>query len=75
MPNFRHENTENFEEDFKHRAVYDGKVNERKLQEWIDEMQPKVHVERQLETREIKWMESAESRSIRQRAREKLLQR
>ena len=54
MPNFRLKNKENFEEDFKHRAVFDGKVNERKLQEWIDEMQPNVHVERQLETREIK---------------------
>ena len=53
VPNFRLKNKENFEEDFKHRAVYDGKVNERKLQEWIDEMQPKVHAaERQLETRE-----------------------
>ena len=53
MPNFRLKNKENFEEDFKHRAVYDGKVNERKLQEWIDEMQPKVHAaECQLEARE-----------------------
>ena len=43
MPNFRLKNKENFEEDFKHRAVCDGKINERKLQEWIDEMQPKVH--------------------------------
>ena len=51
-PNFRLKNKENFEEDFKHRAVYDGKVNERKLQEWIDEMQPKVHAaECQLEAR------------------------
>ena len=60
--------------DFKHRAVYDGKVNERKLQEWIDEMQPKVHVERQLETREIKWMESEDSSSQKRRAWEKLWQ-
>ena len=42
VPNFRLKNKENFEEDFKHRAVYDGKVNGRKLQEWIDEMKPKV---------------------------------
>ena len=75
VPNFRLKNKENFEEDFKHRAVFDAKVNKRKLQEWIDEMQPTVHVERQLETREIKWMESEESRSLRQRGREKLLQR
>ena len=53
VPNFRFKNKENFEGDFKHRAVYDGKVDERKLQEWIDEMQSIVHVaERQLETRE-----------------------
>ena len=38
-PNFRFKNKENFEKDFKHRAVYDGKVNERKLQERIDEPQ------------------------------------
>ena len=55
VPNFRLKNKENFEEDFKHRAVYDGKVNERKLQEWIDEMQPKVHAaERQFEIRDRK---------------------
>ena len=73
-------NKENFEEDFKHRAVYDGKVNERKLQEWIDEMQPKVHAaECQLEARERKrkrtWMESEDSSSHRRRAWEKLFQR
>ena len=80
MPNFRLKNKENFEEDFKHRAVYDGKVNERKLQEWIDEMQPKVHAaECQLEARERKrertWMESEDSSSHRRRAWEKLFQR
>ena len=79
VPNFSLKNKENFEEDFKHRAVYDGKVNERKLQEWIDEMQPKVHAaERQLETRERKrdrtWMESEDSSSHRRRAWEKMLQ-
>ena len=68
MPNFRLKNKENFEEDFKHMAVYDGKVYERKLQERIDEMQPKVHAaECQLETRERKrertWMESEDSSS------------
>ena len=76
VPNFRLKNKENFEEDFKHRAVYDGKVNERKLQEWIDEMQPKVHAaERQLEIRDRKreraWMESEDSSSHRRRAWEK----
>ena len=80
VPNFRLKNKENFEEDFKHRAVYNGKVNERKLQEWIDEMQPKVHAaERQLEIRDRKrereWMESEDSSSHRQRAWEKMLQR
>ena len=75
VPNFRFKNKDNFEEDFKHRAVYDGKVNERKLQEWIDEMKPKVHAaERQHETRERKWMESEDSSSQRQRVWEKLLQ-
>ena len=76
VPNFRFKNKDNFEEDFKHRAVYDGKVNERKVQEWIDEMKPKVHAaERQHETRERKWMESEDSSSHRQRAWEKMLQR
>ena len=46
VPNFRFKKKENFEGDFKHRAVYDGKVDERKLQEWTDEMQPKVHESR-----------------------------
>ena len=73
VPNFRLKNKENFEEDFKHRAVYDGKVNERKLQEWIDEMQSKVRAaERQLEARERKWMESEDSSSQGRRAWEKL---
>ena len=73
VPNFRFRNKENFEGDFKHRAVYDGKVDERKLQEWIDEMQPKVRVaERQLETRERKWMETEDSNSQRRRALEKV---
>ena len=55
------------------RAVYDGKVDERKLQEWMDEMQPKVReVERQLETRERKWMETEDSNSQRRRALEKI---
>ena len=83
VPNFRLKNKENFEEDFKHRAVYDGKVNERKLQEWIDEMQPKVHAaECQLETRERKRERERErgwSRRTpvptRRRAWEKLFQR
>ena len=80
VPNFRLKNKENFEEDFEHRAVYDGKVKQKKLQEWIDEVQPKVHAaERQLETRERKrertWMESEDSSSHRRRAWEKLLQR
>ena len=80
VPNFRFKNKENFEEDFKYRAVYNGKVNEMKLQEWIDEMQPKVHAaERQLEIRDRKreraWMESEDSSSHRQRAWEKMFQR
>ena len=73
VPNFRFRNEENFEGDFKHRAVYDGKVDERKLQEWIDEMQPKVRVaERHLETRERKWMETEDSNSQRLRVLEKI---
>ena len=79
VPNFRLKNKENFEEDFEHRAVYDGKVNEKKLQEWTDEMQPKVHAaERQQKTRERKrertCMESEDSGSHKRRAWEKLLQ-
>ena len=68
VPNFRLRNKENFEEDFKHRAVYNGKVNERKLQEWIE-------LEIRERKREREWMESEDSSSHRQRAWEKMLQR
>ena len=73
MPNFRSKKRENFEKDCKHRAVYDGKVDEIMLQERTDEMQSKVHAAaRQLEAQERKWMELEDSNSQRRRAREKL---
>ena len=73
MPNFRLKNKENFEEDFKHRAVYNSKVDEKRLQEWTDEMQSKVQkAERELEARERKWMASEDSNSQRRRALENL---
>ena len=58
MPNFKRKNKEDFEKDLEHKAVYNGKVDEKRLQEWTDEMQSKVRAaERQLEARERKWME------------------
>ena len=73
MPNFKRKNTEDFEKDLEHKAVYNGKVDEKRLQEWTDEMQSKVRAtERQLEAQERKWMESEESSSQGRRAWEKL---
>ena len=56
MPNFKRKKKE-IEKDLEHKAVYNGKVDEKSLQEWIDEMQSKVQKdERELEARERKWM-------------------
>ena len=72
VPNFRRKK-EVCEKDFKHKAVYDGRVDEKRLQEWTDEMQSKVQAaERQLEARERKWMELEDSSSQGRRAWEKL---
>ena len=75
VPNFRRMKKEDFERDFAHKVVYSGKVDEKRLQEWTDEMQSKVQrAERELEARERKWMESEDSNSQRRRAWEKLWQ-
>ena len=73
MPNFKRKNKEDFEKDLEHKAVYNGKVDEKRLQEWTDEMQSKVRAaERQLEAQERKWMESEDSSSQGRRAWDKL---
>ena len=75
VPNFRRMKKEDFERDFAHKVVYNGKVDEKSLQEWTDEMQSKVQrAEHELEARERKWMESEDSNSQRRRAWEKLWQ-
>ena len=71
--NFGRKKKEDFEKDFGHKVVYNGKVDEKSLQEWTDEMQPKVQkAERELEARESKWMASENSNSQRRRTWEKL---
>ena len=66
MPNFKRKKKEDFEKDLEHKAVYNGKVDEKRLREWTDEMQSKVQkAERELEARERKWMESEDSNSQR----------
>ena len=53
--------------------MYNGKVDEKSLQEWTDEMQSKIQqAERELEARESKWMASEDSNSQRRRAWEKI---
>ena len=75
VPSFGRKKKEDFERDFAHKVVYSGKVDEKRLQEWTDEMQSKVQrAERELEARERKWMESEDSNSQRRRAWEKLWQ-
>ena len=71
MPNFKRKKKEDFEKDLEHKN--NGKVHEKSLEEWTDEMQSKVqNAERELEARERKWMESEDSKSQRRRAWEKL---
>ena len=73
VPSFGRKKKEDFERDFAHKVVYSGKVDEKRLQEWTDEMQSKVQkAERELETQERKWMESEDSSSQGRRAWEKL---
>ena len=72
VPNFRRKKKEDFEKDFAHKVVYNGKVDEKSLQEWTDEMQSKVQkAERELEARERK-LASEDSNSQRRRAWENL---
>ena len=69
VPSFGRKKKEDFEKDFGHKVVYDGKVDEKRLREWTDEMQSRVQAaERQLEARERRWMESEDSNSQRRRA-------
>ena len=73
VPSFGRKKKEDFEKDFGHKVVYDGKVDEKRLREWTDEMQSKVQkAERELETRESIWMASEDSNSQRRRTWEKL---
>ena len=73
VASFGRKKKEDFEKDFGHKVVYSGKVDEKRLREWTDEMQSKVQkAERELETRERKWMASEDSNSQRRRTWEKL---
>ena len=73
VPSFGRKKKEDFERDFAHKVVYSGKVGGKRPQEWTDEMQSKVQkAERELETRERKWMESEDSSSQSRRVWEKL---
>ena len=73
VPSFGRRKKEDFEKDFGHKVVYDGKIDEKRLREWTDEMQSKVQkAERELEARERKWMASEDSNSQRRRTWEKL---
>ena len=74
VPSFGRRKKEDFEKDFGHKVVYDGKIDEKRLREWTDEMQSKVQkAERELEVRERKWMVLEDSNSQRRRTWEKLL--
>ena len=73
MPNFKRKKKEDFEKDLKHKAMHNGKVDEKSLQEWTDEMQSKVQkAERELEAREETWMESEDFNSQQRRTWDKL---
>ena len=49
VPSFGRKKKEDFEKDFGHKVVYDGKMDEKRLREWTNEMQSKVHkAEREL---------------------------
>ena len=73
MPNFKRKKEEDFEKDFEHEVVYNGKIDEKSLHEWTDEMQSKVQkAERELEARERNWMASEDCNSQQRRTLEKL---
>ena len=64
MPNFGRKNKEDFERDLEHKAMHNGKVDEKSLQEWTDEMQSEVQkAERELEARERWWIETEDCTS------------
>ena len=42
VPSFGRKKKDDFEKDFGHTVVCDGKVDEKRLREWTDEMQSKV---------------------------------
>ena len=46
VPSFGRKKKEDFERDFAHKVVYSGKVDEKRLREWTDEMQSKVQSRR-----------------------------
>ena len=73
VPSFGRKKKEDFERDFAHKVVYNGKVDEKRLQEWTDEMQSMVQkAEHELEAKESKWMASEDINSQRRRTWEKL---
>ena len=73
MPNFRRKEKEDFERDLGHKAMRNGKVDEKSLQEWTDEMQSKVQTaDRQRDARERKQMEMEDFNSQQRQISEKL---
>ena len=73
VPSFGRKKKEDFERDVAHKVVYNGKVDEKSLQEWTDEMQSKVQrAEREFEARERRWMKTEDRTSQRRRTLEKL---
>ena len=73
MPNFRRKEKEDFERDLERKAMRNGKVDEKSLQEWTDEMQSKVQTaDRQRDARERKQMEKEDFSSQQRRTWEKL---
>ena len=73
MPNFRRKEKEDFERDLEHKAMRNGKVDEKSLQEWTDEMQSKVQTaDRQRDARERKQMEIEDFNSQQRQISEKL---
>ena len=73
MPSLGRKKKEDFEKDFKHKVVYDGKVDEKRLREWTDEMQSKVQkADREIEARERKRMEIEDFNSQQRQISEKL---
>ena len=73
MPNFRRKEKKDFERDLEHKAMRNGKVDEKSPQEWTDEMQSKVQTaDRQRDARERKQMEIEAFNSQQRQISEKL---